>query len=467
MRADCGCPCERDGPARPGEHSRRCRLSYAMNVTWKHLAAALGTVACVHALQMLGPLRLNTDAACFLSMATAQTDGFGFRAVGCGSQYPQGYPATVAALAALGLGQAWALVGLNLACIALGLAACHRVLTRSLGLTSLTSAGCCLLSLLNWSLIKHAPIPLSDLVFFGVSLFCLATMTTAEDRGGWARWRLLAAAVLLCAASMAVRTAGIALVPALLWVTVSQHARRWREARPSPRCMAATIAMGLALGAVLCFLGCYLAQSEYVRSMVQVWRQAGIAKAALFSWHGCFSGSMVTNLQASRMPEWLRPCSRWIGDAGLFAVLAALWLRRRSVRAADIYVLSYIAILCLWQQREPRLWLPVLPLAIAYFATLYARLWPRRGLRVLPAVHAAAYALCGLLALAYSARLTFTGARFPYVYGNGSLTPSYEVALLGAATAGEADPHMVALLRRYDAAHWRRYAPRLGAAARP
>jgi hypothetical protein len=64
------------------------------------------------------------------------------------------------------------------------------------------------------------------------------------------------------------------------------------------------------------------------------------------------------------------------------------------------------------------------------------------------------YCLLGLVALGYSTRLTFAGRRFPDLYGDGTLRPTYRLVFLGEPpkNADDISQEAVYLLHRYE---WR------------
>jgi hypothetical protein len=76
------------------------------------------------------------------------------------------------------------------------------------------------------------------------------------------------------------------------------------------------------------------------------------------------------------------------------------------------------------------------------------------GRLLLPFLHAWLFCMLGLLALGFSTRLTFAGARFPDIYGDGSFHDAYRIVLRGETRKNGDDVNQDALylLRRYE---WR------------
>src|SRR5262245_40032727 len=81
------------------------------------------------------------------------------------------------------------------------------------------------LTLCSWVIIKHVPIPLTDVPFFSVSLLSVALMdkgrSNRSNRAAIA-WFVLSWVALL--AGIGTRRIGIALLPALMWAIIS----RWK-----------------------------------------------------------------------------------------------------------------------------------------------------------------------------------------------------------------------------------------------
>ena len=91
----------------------------------QYLACALVALSAVYLLQVVSPLRLNTDAKCFLTLAASFLDGQGFVIDGRPSHFPVGYPLMLVALARSGLACSASIIGLNLIMLASGCAAPH------------------------------------------------------------------------------------------------------------------------------------------------------------------------------------------------------------------------------------------------------------------------------------------------------------------------------------------------------
>ena len=82
------------------------------------------------ALQVFSPLRLNTDAISYLSMADSAAHGGGLLDNGQKTVFPPGYPALLSVLLRIGLAHSWSIVALSLVFLLAGLKALYFVLVR-------------------------------------------------------------------------------------------------------------------------------------------------------------------------------------------------------------------------------------------------------------------------------------------------------------------------------------------------
>ena len=90
-------------------------------------------LAALYLVQLASPLRLDTDSASYLRIASSIADGNGTDPPGV-APFPPGYPLLVAGLVRLGLGTSWGVVALNLAFLTVAVAALWVILRRGLDL---------------------------------------------------------------------------------------------------------------------------------------------------------------------------------------------------------------------------------------------------------------------------------------------------------------------------------------------
>jgi hypothetical protein len=98
--------------------------------------------------------------------------------------------------------------------------------------------------------------------------------------------------------------------------------------------------------------------------------------------------------------------------------------------------------------------LPVVPFLLGFLWLGLKRFTSAKTMRWMMVVYCTFYCLLGVLALAYSTRITLAGPRFPDLYGDGRLAATYRTAFRGETPANpnDIDPDVLYLLRRYE---WR------------
>jgi hypothetical protein len=412
-----------------------------------YLACALVALSAVYLLQLTSPLRLNTDAQSFLSLAASYLDGQGFAIDGQPTHFPVGYPLMLVSLARSGLACSASIIGLNLIMLASGCAGAAYLLRRSFGLDIPVIGVLCTLILLSWVFVKHATLPLSDVPYFGVSMVCLATLRWSVDQSLSRRMIGLAVGMALVIAAVAVRTAGIALIPAFVvsclpadgWVKLPLWFKRY------PRRSAVLLATLLAAMGTGCMA---VTQTRYFHEMLEAWTGwRMLAQIRLEDW-----GELVINTSMAKLPRSLQTIVPCAGAIGAFLVCLGA-ARRAKVDIVDAYAACYAAILLVWPYRDCRFWLPVFPLLAAYswraLEGIAAAQWVRRA-RV---AYIAAFALMGCVSLYYSSQISLSGERFPELYGGGIYRDSYRALSAkqsgGEFTANRGDPRLVRLIERY------------------
>ncbi len=419
------------------------------------VGAALALVAIPYLLSLASPLRLMPDSVVYLSRAAGLPVAPGHL------NYPPGYPALLGALGDLGLDTSWGFVGLNLVLLAAGLAAAFVLCRRSLGLSPTLAVLVVLGTLLSRTISLYSSAPVAEVPYFGVALLCLLVLTIADRRTGRERLPWLAAGVLLAAAAVSIRVAGLALVAPVLFVVVGgdrlgRLGRAIRHGRPGAvaALVASAIAV-LALGVVA------VRVSPYWHHIAGTWRVNGglgafVDRVAVEMRTKVISlGELGSQTNCCvRAPAALRPVYVAFG-----LVVAALvvygWLGRRRFGPIEAFVLGTAAVILVYAGGVARFWIAVIPFLLAYALLGAVRLSRFRGLRVVLAAGAAGFVIVGAVWLVNSLALTAAGRSFPSRWArqiDQRLVASYRVAwgdprLLDLAVA---EPDAVRLLYRYE-----------------
>lgn len=410
------------------------------------LALGLALLLAVLYLLHLGtPLRLSTDTLIYLQAAATLADGLGYAALGGRPMYPVGYPALVAAADLVGLGHAPGLLALNLLALAAGLAAWYRMLRAPLGCTPATALGLCVLTAASYGFVKHAPLMLSDVPFFGVAAVALLALVRFRERPGPVRLGVALAAV---GAALLVRSAAVAFVPVLLWLLVQRTPLRGlgRRIRANPLRAAGLAALLLA---VLAVLGYTVGAPTYLYDLQRVYGEHGLGGVAWWNVRAKLSNLGEIGLNVPRTivtaaaSELVAEVAAYLAGAvvALLAVRGTIDAPGRA-SAPALFGYSYVALIVLWPGDDVRFWLPVMPLVLLALlrgaAAVLARYAPRAR-RTLAGAYAAGFVLLGLAALGYSLSVAYAGPDFGARYGSGTFRGPYDACLLGTPDAPDDD----------------------------
>ena len=115
-------------------------------------------------------------------MGDSAAHGGGFLDGGQKTVFPPGYPVLLAMLLRLGLAHPWVIVCLNTVFLSAGLFAAYSLLIRRFFADKAVVLMICSFFLLSYVVIKHFPIPLTDVPFFCCCMCCLAVMSQATSK---------------------------------------------------------------------------------------------------------------------------------------------------------------------------------------------------------------------------------------------------------------------------------------------
>ncbi len=414
---------------------------------------ALVIVAIVYLAQIATPLRLINDGVDYLLQASSAIDGNGFLVHGVRSMRPPGYPALIWVLAKAGIGKSWAIVALNCLLLGIGCVASYFVLRDSFGFSGEVAQFISLLTLLSFLMIRNVTYPLSDICFFGASVPCLLVLIRAEaDPGSRRLWwlMLLIPLIWFC---IELRTIGIVFIPAFIWAAIGGVAGARRIYPTLRRHRFITF---LFLMVILVMVARVLLDSRYMHFNSHIFQRRGVLRsiAANIGYHTAEWGEMTANAPASKLPAALGLPLQILGAFAIIACVVGIWVKRDRPDSLLFYLLGFGCIVFAYPWNDARLWLPVLPFLMGYVLLGLRRMVSPGILRPLLVVYCSLFCMLGLLALAFSTRLTFAGARFPDIYGDGNFRDAYKIVLRGETPKNSEDVNQDALylLRRYE---WR------------
>ena len=408
-----------------------------------------------YALQVFSPLRLNNDAIALLSMGESAAEGHGFLQHGQKTVFPQGYPALLEIMLKTGLGHSWAIIGLNVILLAAGLFAAYRLLVNELFKDKVLALQLCSLSLLSFVVIKHFTIALTDIAFLCCAMCCVALMSHASVVTWGRRYALaIAASWALMVGSIAVRRIGVALVPALLLAMASRPEIKTflRNCSARAKAIAGTVILAGFVGTIW-VVARTSTLSDFSKA-ANKYSWIGLAMK-MVSYRLTELGELTMNLPLTKLPARLHGLIPFIGLVPLLFTIAGLLAivrKRKHLGPTDAFMVSYMAILFVWPYYDARFWLPVIPLLIGYSDASIRQAIKFGMPKALAAVYISAFVILGIASIGYSTRITFAGSKFPDVYGDGTLRPTYCAAFQSCSDSfdkNKVDPESLHLLQIY------------------
>jgi hypothetical protein len=202
--------------------------------------------------------------------------------------------------------------------------------------------------------------------------------------------------------------------------------------------------------------GRVLFDSQYMRFNSHIFQRRGVlhSVAANIGYHTAEWGEMTANSPASKLPVALGLPSQILGAFAIFACVAGIWVKRDKSDSLLLYLVGFGSIVFAYPWNEARLWLPVLPFLMGYVLLGLRRMVSPGMLRPVLVVYCSLFCMLGRLALGFTTRLTFAGARFPDIYGDRNFRNAYRMVLRGETPQNGEDVNQDALylLRRYE---WR------------
>jgi hypothetical protein len=368
-------------------------------------------LAAIYFFQIVTPLRLHPDAVILLSLAESFEHGHGFLFHGQPTVFPPGYPILIATLMRLHIAHVWILVGISMACLVSGLLAVRPLLetfysNRSSALTV------CILTLLSFVVIKYSTMPLTDTCFFGVAMGCLAVLNSLASR---LTIQKIASSLLLLIIAISLRRIGLILIPVFLWAIVGQPQIKRSVAHRSARWKIAGLAMAAAITALVAW---EIYNTSTLRDFTASLGGHGVLEpiSRLLDYRLKELGEIIVNWPAPALSPRVQNLLPYAGFLTLLLVLGGVIARRKQFNVADIFFISYALVILVWPFYDPRFWLPVMPLLIAY-AGLSMKQMAKTGIaEYFVGGYLVWFVVMGLVTLASSIRISVSGSRIGDVY---------------------------------------------------
>jgi hypothetical protein len=360
---------------------------------------------------------------------------------------PYGYTGLLIALSKVGILNAFSIVFVN--CIYL-FAALYFVSKIFKGL--IHPALFVVIALFNWTVIKFAMHPLSEmqyLFFSSASLYCFYIYTQKKSYGA------LALAFVFAIGTVLTRTVGITLFPALILGILWQYRTELKRIIQKNK----ILLIVLALAAVaMVFFAKQLKIVDYT-SLLKEPLEKGLGNFIGENLKNHFTelAEVFVNMPANKVEGYL-PGSTGkilfiaIGVVCLAWILICLFSSKSRIPFyIRAYLAFYIFIIFNWPYYDPRFWVPVLPLLV--ILVLRTPFTLSSLLKIFSRLYLAIYLLLGFAAAAYALYTGFNKERFSRSQAAGDYKNEYEIHFFGKPltdTATQIDPNVVEILKKYD-----------------
>lgn len=408
----------------------------------KGWAVALGTLIVIYCVNFCTPFRLTNDTIRYfiLKEAVAGTLPSGFGTIN--DFLPYGYVGFLLILSWLKV-----LSPFTIALLQFGYFAGSLYYVSKLFSSHVQARWLVLISLLNWTAIKFTVTPLSEMQFL---FFSMGTLWYYQQFNASRRFKYLAALLVFAAIAVFTRTAGIALVLALLLSYCLQQ-RQWLIQKVKQH-KGFAIFFLLGIAGLIVWLYAGTSFREYLHYIFRVLQYGPwYFITTNLSWHLTDWAELFLNVPYSKTSV-LIPAGpgHWLYMlAGLFflvVVIKKLFSRQYALPlVAKVYLITYMLLIFNWPFYEARFWVPVMPLALAIL------LVRNKPVPVGWKLMAGVYVLTGLFALGYYTWISFDKQAMARKHDAGLWRGEYEKHFFQTPIQDSLiNPQAMYILEKYD-----------------
>ncbi|NML20154.1 hypothetical protein HHL16_04685 [Pseudoflavitalea sp. G-6-1-2] len=397
------------------------------------------------------PLHIHFDSVRYFNIKDCIEFGCPPDSIAATDYLPYGYTALLITLSKLGILNAFFIAFVNCLFLFTGLYFVQKIFRGLVHPFMLF-----VIVLFNWTIIKFAAHPLSEMqyIFFScTSLYCFHLYTQKKSYG----W--LALAFVFSILTVLTRTVGVSLLPALVLGVLYQHRQEiGRIIKKNKLLIIVCIVVMLVALVVLFFFAKQLKISDYT----------GLLNERLGGGLGSFIGvnlqnhlrelgEVLVNLPSGKLLEHLPPAAGMalfvaLGAGTLLWILYALFAKSSQVPFyIKMYLLFYSFIILNWPYYDPRFWVPVLPLLVAVLLRTPFNRWT--WLKWLSRIYLAVYIALGVFAAGYALKVGFNKEEFAKKQASGVYRNEYETYFFGkpqSDTATTFDGNVEQILKKYN-----------------
>lgn len=403
-------------------------------------------------LNIFTPLRLITDGIRYLDILEYFKGGLGNNSTAANEVLPHGYPWVLFLFDKLPLPFPMIITTINILCVLL---ACY-LLTKLLPVESkLIFYSLVLLSFVN---IKHMTMPVSDQVF---TLLFVASIYLWSQYFNGQRYYIIAA-LILTAASIYVRTAGIAIGPGIIFYLI--YSSRAKLAGRKILTWEIVFVFLAALAVFIIKFSFFEAKIGYLSQLnLGAMLSAPSSIIGRLELHFKEIGEMTLNMPYSKLAgttkiggfDTVQYFLLVLGAVTFYIAVRAIVKLKLMGSLAFWAFLIYLIMIFLWPFYDTRFLIPVIPVFIYLLYTYLVKFIKMRYLKIVPLL---IYISFGFLSLAYSDAISLNKTFFLKHYGaDPSLTEKYRIHFEDLKLNTDKRPvynindnNVLFLLERYD-----------------
>jgi hypothetical protein len=402
-------------------------------------------------LNIFTPLRLITDGIRYLNILEYLNGGLDKTSYLAHDVLPHGYPWLLLLIDKLNLLGPMSITIINILCT---LFSCY-ILTKILTIDNkYLFFSLVMLSFIN---IKHFTLPVSDQLF--VMLFITSIYLWSKFFAG--RKYYIIPALLLTVACVFVRTAGIALIPGIVFYMIYSNRAKFMASKR----LVVIISLMLFLVIVIFIIKLSVLETkiDYLRQlnlMTMIGHPFSIIDRLLL--HFKEIGELTLNIPYSKLTGIIK-INSFDTAQYLFVVLGviALWVFFKAIFRFKLFdhfafwvFLTYLIMIFLWPFYDTRFLIPVIPLFLYLFFSYLFKFIESSYVKIIPLF---IYVLLGFISLIYSDAISLNKSFFLNHYGfDQQLTNKYRVHFRNKNNTGSkpaysiTDENVSFLLEKYD-----------------
>ncbi len=362
-----------------------------------------------------------------------------------GDYLPYGYTALLLILSKLGLLKSFFLVFINCLFLSGGL----YFVRKTFGYIR-SPYFLFFLVLMNWTIIKFVSHPLSEIQYLFFSMASIYEFYKfVRDKNIWN----VLLAFLLAGLAFLTRSVGIALIAALFAALIWEYRKQLSGfARKNKTMVLAIVLCALAVTIFSRELGL----NHYTGVMSKQFKE-GLTLSRVIGGHFSEWAEILVNVSRFKVIHFLPAVvGEWlfiiIGILGVCGFVYICFLKRNNIPVVvRFYLLFYLLLMFNWPFKDPRFWVPVIPLIAAVVSQFSFS--KTRMLRMAGLLYLLIYSILGMGSLGYFTYTSLNKKEFSKTQASGVFRNEYEIHFFGkplSDTAKHIDPYLVDFLNKYD-----------------